>query len=190
MLRRLLESVAAALGLLVCSPLLLCIAICIVANDGGSVFYRQERLGRGGRTFSLIKFRTMIASAESGIPQLAVEADWRVTRCGRFLRRYHLDELPQLWNVLRGDMSLIGPRPERAYYVRQIVERMPLYRELQSQKPGLTSLGMVRYGYANTVEKMVERARYDLYYLRRRNLCLDLKILADTLREVWKGRGI
>lgn len=190
MLRRLLDSVAAALGLLVCSPLLLCIAIRIVADDGGSVFYRQERLGRNGKVFSLIKFRTMITAAESGIPQLAAVGDRRITRSGRFLRRYHLDELPQLWNVLRGDMSLIGPRPERAYYAAQIAERMPLYRELQSLRPGLTSLGMVRYGYANTVEKMVERARYDLYYLRRRSLCLDMKILADTLCEVWKGRGI
>ena len=190
MIKRLIDYILALTGLVVSSPLLVYIALRIRHEGGGSVFYMQERLGRGGKPFRLIKFRTMVPNAEPLHPMLASKDDKRMTPFGRKLRKYHFDELPQLWNVLRGEMSMVGPRPERDYFARQIMQKLPDYKRLQTLKPGITSLGMVRYGYANSIDKMVERAHYDLYYLKHKSLCLDLKILFATVWEVWKGRGV
>ncbi|WP_455586248.1 sugar transferase [Bacteroides sp.] len=190
-MKQLMDYIVAALVLLLCWPLLLYIAIRIRMQGKGSVFYRQERLGKGGVPFQMVKFRTMVADAEEGgTPLLAVSDDYRVTPFGRILRRHHLDELPQFWNVLKGDMSIVGPRPERAYFVQQILEKEPDYERIFHLKPGITSLGMVKFGYANTTEKMIERSRYDLYYLEHYSFCLDVKILLATIKEVWNGKGI
>lgn len=189
-MKQLMDYIVAAVVLLLCWPLLLYIAIRIRMQGKGSVFYRQERLGKGGIPFQMVKFRTMVTDAEEGTPLLAVSDDSRVTPFGRTLRKHHLDELPQFWNVLKGDMSIVGPRPERAYFVQQILEKEPDYERIFRLKPGITSLGMVKFGYANTTEKMVERARYDLYYLEHLSFWLDVKILLATVREVWLGRGI
>mgnify|MGYP000587318973 CR=1 FL=1 len=184
-MKQLMDYIVAALVLLLCWPLLLYIAIRIRMQGTGSVFYQQERLGKGGIPFRMVKFRTMVADAEDGTPLLAVSDDCRVTPFGRTLRKHHLDELPQFWNVLKGDMSIVGPRPERAYFVQQILKKEPRYKQVFRLKPGITSLGMV-----NTTEKMVERARYDLYYLEHYSFWLDIKILLATVREVWIGKGI
>ena len=189
-MKQLVDYMVAALVLLLCCPLLLYIAIRIRMQGTGSVFYQQERLGKGGIPFRMVKFRTMVADAEDGTPLLAVSDDCRVTPFGRTLRKHHLDELPQFWNVLKGDMSIVGPRPERAYFVQQILKKESRYKQVFRLKPGITSLGMVKFGYANTTEKMVERARYDLYYLEHYSFWLDIKILLATVREVWIGKGI
>ena len=189
-MKLLLDYVLSALALLLCIPLLLYIVLRLRVSGNGSVFYMQERLGRGGRPFQLLKFRTMVPDAEPCGPCLAVPGDERATSFGRTLRKYHLDELPQLWNVLRGDMSLVGPRPEREFFARQVEARLPEYGKLYEVKPGLTSLGMVECGYAGTIEQMVARARRDLYYLEHRSFWLDLRILCATVREVWRGKGI
>ena len=189
-MKQLMDYIVAALVLLLCWPLLLYIAIRIRMQGMGSVFYQQEQLGKGGIPFRMVKFRTMVAGAEDGTPLLAVSDDCRVTPFGRTLRKHHLDELPQFWNVLKGDMSIVGPRPERAYFVQQILEKEPRYKQVFRLRPGITSLGMVKFGYANTTEKMVERARYDLYYLEHYSFWLDIKILLATVREVWIGKGI
>ena len=189
-MKQLMDYIVAALVLLLCWPLLLYIAIRIRMQGTGSIFYQQERLGKGGIPFRMVEFRTMVADAEDGTPLLAVSDDCRVTPFGRTLRKHHLDELPQFWNVLKGDMSIVGPRPERAYFVQQILKKEPRYKQVFRLKPGITSLGMVKFGYANTTEKMVERARYDLYYLEHYSFWLDIKILLATVREVWIGKGI
>ena len=184
------DYIVATSVLLLCWPLLLYIAIRIRLQGSGDVFYRQERLGKDGIPFRIIKFRTMITDAETDLPLLAICDDRRVTPFGRTLRKHHLDELPQFWNVLRGDMSVVGPRPERAYFAKQILEKTPEYKRLYQLRPGVTSLGMVKFGYANTTEKMIERSRYDLYYLEHYSLWLDIKILLATVKEVWLGKGI
>ena len=189
-MKQLVDYMVAALVLLLCCPLLLYIAIRIRMQGAGSVSYQQERLGKGGVPFRMVKFRTMVTGAEDGTPLLAVSDDQRVTAFGRTLRKHHLDELPQFWNVLKGDMSIVGPRPERAWFVQQILEKTPDYKRIFNLKPGITSLGMVKFGYANTIEKMIERSRYDLYYLEHYSFWLDVKILLATVREVWIGKGI
>ena len=189
-MKQLFNYMVAFLGLLLCAPLFLYIAIRIRRDNSGRVFYRQERLGKNGVPFEMIKFRTMVEGAEKEIPMLAVVDDSRVTSYGRVLRRYHLDELPQLWNVLRGEMSIVGPRPERIYFVEKILEKEPSYEKVFLVKPGMTSLGIIKYGYASTVEEIIERSQYDLYYVEHYNLMLDLKILVATVREVFSGRGL
>lgn len=189
-MKRLMDYIVAVTVLLLCWPLLLYIAIRIRLQGPGTIFYRQERLGKDGVPFRIIKFRTMVTDAESDTPLLAVSDDRRVTSFGRTLRKHHLDELPQFWNVIRGEMSVVGPRPERAYFVKQILEKAPEYERLYRLKPGITSLGMIKFGYANTTTSMIERSRHDLYYLDHYSLWLDIKIILATAREVWQGRGI
>ena len=179
-----------ALALLCLSPVYAAIAVAVRRDSDGPVFYRQERVGYHKKNFNIIKFRTMRPDAESDGPALSSDSDSRVTRVGHFLRKYRLDELPQFWNVLVGDMSLVGPRPERKYYIDRIVEQAPYYALIHQVRPGITSLGMVKYGYASTVAQMVERLSYDLIYLENVSFGFDLKILLYTVRTVVKGRGV
>ncbi len=160
-----------------------------VATARGPIFFTQERLGRGGVVFRIVKFRTMRINAEAQGPQLSSEDDPRITAVGRVLRKYRLDELPQFWNVLVGDMSIVGPRPERAYFAQQIIERAPQYRHIYKVRPGITSWGMVRYGYASDVDQMIRRMEFDLLYIENMSWRNDLKVLLYTVWTVVKGRG-
>lgn len=179
------------LALIVLSPVYLLLALLIKLDSKGPVFYSQERIGYHKKPFMIFKFRTMINNAESeNGPQLSSEGDQRITNIGRFLRKYRLDELPQFWNVLRGDMSMVGPRPEREFFIRQILKKAPYYSLLHQVRPGITSWGMVKHGYASTVDEMVERARFDLIYLENISLIVDMKILLHTVNTVIKGRGV
>lgn len=189
-LKRIGDIVISFIALILVAPVFALVAIAIKRDSPGPVFYRQERVGYHKRLFKIIKFRTMIVDAEAEGPALSNAADPRVTRVGRFLRKYRIDELPQFWNVLRGEMSLVGPRPERDFFVRQIVERVPHYSLVHQVRPGITSWGMVRYGYAEDVDEMVERLRYDLIYLENVSLGVDLKILFHTVNTVVTGKGV
>jgi len=170
-------------------PLFLYLAIRVHLNSKGKIFYSQERVGKNGNTFRIYKFRTMYMDSEPDGPLLSRVDDPRVTKYGRFMRRYRLDELPQFWNVLKGDMSLVGPRPERKHFVDLIVKKAPHYYLIQSVLPGVTSWGMVKFGYANTVEKMIKRLEYDIIYLENQSLLIDLKILVFTLKPLCSGKG-
>ena len=186
--KRLADIGISALALLCLSPLLLVVAF-VVMRDGGPAFFRQERLGKHARTFKILKFRSMHMGAESAGPQLSSEEDPRITGIGRFLRKYRLDELPQFWNVLTGDMSLVGPRPERAYFADQILEKAPQYRHIYKVQPGITSWGMVRYGYASSVDQMIRRMEYDLVYIENMSFFNDIKVAIYTVWTVIQGRG-
>lgn len=188
-LKRLGDVAVSAAALVVLAPVFAAIALLVRIDSSGPVFYRQTRLGLRKRPFKILKFRTMYVNAEAHGPALASDDDPRVTRTGRFLRKYRLDELPQFWNVLRGEMSLVGPRPERPFYTRQIVRRYPAYTLVHQVRPGITSWGMVKYGYAATVDQMIERLPYDLLYIENISLGLDLKILFHTVQTVLRGRG-
>ncbi len=189
--KRAIDIVLSALALLVLSPVYLVVSLLVKRDSPGPVFYRQERVGYHNRPFNIIKFRTMVADAEhDGRPQLSCADDPRITHMGHYLRKYRIDELPQFWNVLRGDMSLVGPRPERQYYIDQIMERMPSYALLRQVRPGITSLGMVKFGYAQNVDEMLERLHYDLLYLENMSLLNDFKIMTYTIKIVLTGRGM
>jgi exopolysaccharide biosynthesis polyprenyl glycosylphosphotransferase len=188
-LKRLVDLVFSGVALLLLSPLLLVIAALVRASGPGPTFFRQERVGRFGRPFRIIKFRSMVADAEQAGPQLSSSTDPRITPIGRFLRRTRLDELPQFWNVLKGDMSLVGPRPERQFFIDRIMEVAPHYRHLHKVRPGITSWGQVKFGYAENVEQMVRRLKYDILYIENMSLAVDLKILAYTVIIMLKGDG-
>lgn len=184
------DAVISAIMLVLLSPVYLFLACAIKIDSPGAVFYRQERIGYRKKPFYIYKFRSMKVDAEQTGPALSSLSDPRITRLGHILRKYRLDELPQFWNVLRGDMSLVGPRPERQYYISQIVPRAPYYTLVHRVRPGITSWGMVKYGYATTVDQMIERLRYDLIYLENVSLGVDLKILFHTVRTVFTGQGL
>lgn len=185
-----LDKVCSAVALLLLSPLFVYIAWRVKKDSPGPVFFRQERIGYLGQPFGMYKFRTMYVNAEENGPSLSSEDDPRVTPFGRIMRKYRLDELPQFWNVLKGDMSLVGPRPERKYFIDEIVKTAPYYYLLHNVRPGITSLGMVKYGYAASVDKMVERMEYDILYYENMSLALDLTILICTVKTVLTGKGI
>ena len=184
------DKVVSVLVLLIFSPMYLYIAWRVKKDSPGPVFFRQERIGYMGKPFYIYKFRTMYVDAEDNGPLLSSEKDKRITPFGHILRKYRLDEFPQFWNVLKGDMSIVGPRPERKYFIDQIVKKAPFYYLLHNVRPGITSLGMVKYGYANDVDKMIERLKYDILYYENMSLVLDITILIYTVRTVFTGKGI
>lgn len=189
-IKRAFDIVASALGLILLSPLFALIALQVKLSSRGPVFYSQERIGLYGLPFHIYKFRTMIDHAEEeGLPQLTHDNDPRITRIGKWLRKFRLDELPQLWNILRGDMSIVGPRPERPYFIEQIMKEAPYYCLLYKVRPGLTSWGPIRVGYTDTMEKMIERLNCDIVYVENMSLLLDLKILFFTTGVIIKGKG-
>lgn len=183
------DVIGALAGLIIGSPIFLIVFIMIKMEDSGSVIFRQERVGYRGRLFTIYKFRSMIQGAEKdGEPQLSREDDDRLTRVGRFLRDHHLDELPQLWNVLIGDMSIVGPRPERKCFVDQIMKKNQGYRLLYRLRPGLFSEATLYNGYTDTMEKMLIRLESDLDYLKNQSFLLDAKIIVMTLYSLLSGK--
>jgi sugar transferase (PEP-CTERM system associated) len=175
---------------MICAAIPMAITAAIVWLESGSpVIYRQERVGEHGRLFTVLKFRSMRVDAEGAVPVWATEGDSRVTSVGRFIRLTRLDELPQFWNVLRGDMSFVGPRPERPYFVRQLTQKIPFYPERHAVKPGLTGWAQVKYRYGSSVEDATEKLRYDLYYVKHSSLAFDLTIVADTVKVILFGKG-
>lgn len=176
--------------LILFSPLFLFLAMGIKATSKGPIIYSHERIGRFGKPFTLYKFRSMYVDAEKNGPELSSKNDSRITPFGRFLRKTKLDELPNFWNVLKGDMSIVGPRPERKYYIDKIVEVAPHYLHLQKVKPGITSWGQVKYGYAEDVDQMVKRLKYDILYIENMSLYVDFKIIIYTLLTIFRGGNI
>ena len=189
MIKRLVDLALAAVGLVLASPLMLLTALAVRLESSGPVLYRQERVGENGRVFTLCKFRSMRTDAENGTPIWAKENDDRVTRVGRFIRLTRLDELPQLWNVLRGDMSFVGPRPERPFFVEQLAAVIPFYSERHAVKPGVTGWAQVKYQYGSSVEDAMEKLRYDLYYIKHLSIVFDLTIVVDTVKVIILGKG-
>lgn len=189
LLKRLMDVTASAGVLVLLSPVLLLIMLRVRLSSPGPIFYRQERIGLDGKPFHLVKFRSMYVDAEAAGPQLSSENDPRITPWGLTMRRYRLDELPNFWNVLVGDMSLVGPRPERQFFINQIVEQEPHYRQLMKVRPGITSWGQVKYGYASNVDEMLQRLKFDILYIENMSLMLDLKIIFYTVLVLVEGKG-
>ena len=187
--KRIIDFLIAAGCLIIFSPLFLICYIAVKWEDGGPAFYQQERIGLHGKPFFIYKFRSMRVDAEKdGSALYQHEKDDRMTKVGKFLRDHHLDELPQLWNVLKGDMAFIGPRPERQYYIDQIIQRNPRYTELYQIRPGVTSYATLYNGYTDTLEKMLKRLDLDLYYLEHRSWWFDMKILFKTFISIVFGK--
>jgi lipopolysaccharide/colanic/teichoic acid biosynthesis glycosyltransferase len=188
-IKRMTDIVCAALGLVLLSPVYIVIAVLLKCQRGGRVFFSQERIGYGGKPFNIYKFRTMSSVVEDEGPQLISMPDAaQSTRVERFIRRHHLDELPQLWNVLKGDMSLVGPRPERRYFIEKIMEHTNDYELIYEMRPGLTSEATLYNGYTDTMEKMLKRLEMDIRYLENRSLWMDFKIVVNTIFSLLSGK--
>ncbi len=188
-LKKIIDILLSAIAIILLSPFLPIISILIKQSSKGSIFFKQERIGKNGKPFMIYKFRSMIIEAESGTPQLSSEDDSRITSFGKFMRKTRIDEIPQFFNVLKGDMSLVGPRPERQYYIDKIVQTAPYYLRLLRVKPGITSWGQVKYGYAENIEQMLERLDYDILYIENMSLYYDFKIAIYTIKTILKGSG-
>ncbi len=188
-LKRIIDIVFSSIAIVILLPVYVLAAAAVKLDSKGPVFYSQERIGIGGKPFRMYKFRTMVEDAENAGPQLSSEDDPRITKVGRFMRKFRLDEIPQFFTVLKGDMSLVGPRPERQYYIDRIVRKAPQYRLLQRIKPGITSWGQVKYGYASNVDEMIRRLKYDILYLENMSLAMDFKIMIWTVLIIVQGRG-
>ncbi len=188
-IKRTIDVVVSIIAMIMLIPLYIFTAVGVMLSSKGPILYSQERVGIRGRPFKMHKFRSMYADAEKTGPQLSSEDDPRITPFGKFIRKVRLDEIPQFYTVLKGDMSLVGPRPERQYYIDQIVKRAPHYRLLLKVKPGITSWGQVKFGYASNVDEMIERLKYDILYIENMSIAMDLKILINTILIVLQGRG-
>ena len=188
-LKRIFDFLVSIIALTILSPIFLILAILVKLSSKGPVFFKQERIGKNGVPFQIVKFRTMYLNSEQNGPQLSSTNDPRITKIGRSMRKTRLDEIPQFLNVIMGDMSLVGPRPERQFYIDQIAEREPQFLQLNKVKPGITSWGQVKFGYAENVDEMLQRMKYDLLYLKNMSIALDLRILLYTIIIVLKGSG-
>lgn len=188
-LKRILDITLSALVLILFSPLYIIMGILVKASSPGPIFFSQERVGLHGKPFQIYKFRSMYQDAEKMGPALSSDADPRVTKIGRFMRKVRLDEIPQFYNVLIGEMSLVGPRPERQFFIDLIMEEAPHYRHLQRVRPGITSLGQVKFGYAQNVQEMVRRLKYDILYIENMSLAMDFRVLLYTIKIIIEGRG-
>jgi len=190
-LKRLIDIAGSMVFMIIFSPVYLFVATGVRLSSSGSIFYSHERVGKNGVPFLIYKFRSMVTNAEASGPALSGgDADPRITKFGRFIRKTRLDEIPQFWNVLKGDMSIVGPRPERQYFIDQIVERAPHYVHLHKVRPGITSWGQVKFGYAKDVEEMIERLNYDIIYIENMSIYNDIKIIIYTVKTVILGKGI
>ena len=188
-IKRLIDVFVSMLALIILFPLLIVISIAVKLSSPGPIFYYQERIGYQKKRFNIIKFRSMFINAEDGTPLLSSSHDNRITNWGKIMRKYRLDELPQFYNVLVGEMSLVGPRPERDFFATKILKKAPQYNLIYKVKPGITSWGMVKFGYAENVDEMIARLRYDIIYLYNLSLFYDLQVLIWTIFIVLQGRG-
>lgn len=188
-IKRAFDVVVSAMMLILLSPLYLILSLLVWYSSEGPVFYKQERIGLHGLPFNIIKFRTMCVHAEEATPQLSADDDPRITKVGKWMRKYRLDELPQFWNILRGEMSIVGPRPERRYFINQIEEKAPYYCMIYKIRPGLTSWGPIKVGYTDTLDKMIRRLNYDIVYIENMSIRLDIKIMFHTIGVIFNGKG-
>lgn len=187
--KRLMDYVISIIAILILSPIIIFSMIRVKMSSQGPIFYLQERIGMNGIPFNIIKFRSMFTDAESNGPQLSSDADNRVTSWGKIMRKWRIDEIPQFFNVLKGDMSIVGPRPERQYYIDQISQKAPHFKHLLKVRPGITSWGQVKYGYASNVEQMIQRLKFDILYIENMSISLDIKILFYTVLVLLQGKG-
>ena len=187
--KRFFDIASSAIAMIILLPVYLYVAVRVKLGSKGPIFYKQERIGYEGRPFMIYKFRTMYTDAESKGPQLSQVGDPRITPFGHVMRKYRLDELPQFWNIIKGDMSIVGPRPERRYYIEQIERIAPYYCLVYKVRPGLLSWGPIKIGYSDTVEKMVERLRYDIIYMDNMTIQTDIKILYYSIGVILRGKG-
>ena len=188
-IKRFLDVVLSLIAIVILLPVYLVLAVLVKFSSPGPILFFQERIGKNGVPFKIIKFRTMYIDAEKSGPQLSSSVDPRITTVGRVMRKLRFDEFPQFFNVLKGDMSLVGPRPERQFFIDQIVKVEPQFLELTKVRPGITSWGQVKYGYAENVEQMLQRMKYDLLYMKNRTLALDFKIMLYTVLIIVKAKG-
>jgi sugar transferase (PEP-CTERM system associated) len=187
--KRVVDVVLSIVGMVLAAPLMALTALAVRLDTPGPVVYAQERVGEHGRTFMVYKFRSMRTDAEVGTPIWARDQDERVTRVGRIIRLTRLDEIPQLWNVLRGDMSFVGPRPERPFFIEQLAEAIPFYRQRHAVKPGVTGWAQVKYRYGASIDDAREKLRYDLYYIKHMSIIFDLTIVFDTIKVILSQKG-